>query len=256
MAGGGAAAGFGAWRGAAQFANPAAMAALPALHGVGAGPAMPQYPPQYAGYAVGAQSFAGPGGPGAAGYGYGFGSMGPGFMAVPFANQMPSPFGASVGSLNDVVRQGFNPAAGLIPPQAWMPTVEQVAREHWALARNAANWIQLPLNVWTGFLWQLGKFDLPSDWDNQPVSTLDLAEVPLTLVYDLQTKTVAFRQTGPVNPADGLRAWGRPEPRRSLELEDRAPRGTVTASAPWAPGSWRSRSPIRCRRPSARRSAV
>ena len=92
---GGAAAGFGAWRAAAQFANPAAMAALPALHGAAVGPAIPQYPPQYAGYAAGAQSFAGAGGPGAAGYGYGFGSMGPGFMAIPFANQMPSPFGAS-----------------------------------------------------------------------------------------------------------------------------------------------------------------
>ena len=53
--------------------------------------------------------------------------MGPGFMAVPFNNQMPSPFGASVGSLSDVVRQ------------SWMPTVDQVARELWGLARNAAN---------------------------------------------------------------------------------------------------------------------
>ena len=121
--------------------------------------------------------------------------MGPGFMAIPFANQMPSPFGASVGSLGDVVRQGFNPAAGLVPPQPWMPAVDQVAREHSGLARNAANWVQLPLNVWTGFLWQLGRLDAAAAWDQQPVVTRDIAEVPRTMVFDTLEKSLAWKRT-------------------------------------------------------------
>ena len=78
-----------------------------------------------AGYAQGVPAFGGfPGataagwgaGPaGGCGFGYGFGSMGPGFMGVPFANHMPSPPNVSVGNVQDIVRSGFNPAADKTP---------------------------------------------------------------------------------------------------------------------------------------------
>ena len=89
-----------------------------------------------AGYAQGAPPFGGFSGGGApswgsepasgCGFGFGFGSMGPGFVPVPFATHMPSPRNVSVGSIQDVVRQGFNTGADKVPPQSWMPTTDQI----------------------------------------------------------------------------------------------------------------------------------
>ena len=100
-------------------------------------------------------------------------------MGVPFANHMPSPFDVTVGSIQDVVRQGFNPAADKTPPQSWMPTTSQVEEAAWEFAQNAANWMGVSPTLWAGFLFQLGQLDPNRPWSDQPIRSQFLAEIPL-----------------------------------------------------------------------------
>ena len=125
--------------------------------------------------------------------------MGPGFMGVPFANHMPSPFDVTVGSIQDVVRQGFNPAADKTPPQSWMPTTSQVEEAAWEFAQNAANWMGVSPTLWAGFLFQLGQLDTNRPWSDQPIRSQFLAEVPLSMVGEQLRATEVWRRTGPLD---------------------------------------------------------